>query len=343
MNFNNYHQFIFLALMVVVFLFSLFLTNVLRKLAISNNVLDIPNSRSSHITPTPRGGGLAFVIGFLFLLPGILFFNLSDKNTIYSLFFAGLLIAGIGLYDDFKYISVKKRMFIHLSAALMVLYFMHGMPDFEILTYQIHTGFFANILGVFYLVWLTNLYNFMDGIDAIAGVETLCTCIGISTVYLLTSNHALLYLPLTLAASVAGFLYWNKPPAKIFMGDVGSGFLGLILGILSLQATKIDKNFLWSWLILLGVFIIDASFTLCFRLFKGEKIFKAHSAHTYQKLARKLNSHSLVTFIVLIINILWLYPWAILVGREYLNGFLGLVIAYVPLFILVFILQMKLS
>lgn len=343
-NFGNYSLYSLIVIMMsVVFVFSLFFTNALRKFAISKNIIDIPNERSAHITPKPRGGGIAFVGGFLLLLPVLVFLNWVNTETVYSLLISGLLISSTGFYDDYKTISVKTRMFVHVLGAFIVLYLMHGMPNFMILNWQIPTGFVVNVLGVFYLTWLVNLYNFMDGIDAIASVEALSVCIGMSVIYFLTNNEILAILPLLLAAAVAGFLYWNRPPAKIFMGDVGSCFLGLCFGVLSIQATSVDKNFFWSWIILLGVFIIDTSFTLCFRLIKGEQVFKPHCSHSYQKVARKLDSHILVTLLVLIINILWLYPWAILVGKGHLDGFIGLLIAYIPLFILVFIIQIKLS
>ena len=138
--------------------------------------------------------------------------------------------------------------------------------------------------------------------------------------------------PLLLAAAVMGFLFWNFPPARIFMGDAGSGFLGIALGVLSLQAAWVAPQLLWSWLILLGVFIVDATFTLLRRLLRGDKVYEAHRSHAYQYASRQYGRHLPVTLVVGGINILWLLPMALLVGLGWVDSFLGVLIAYVPLF-----------
>ena len=143
-----------------------------------------------------------------------------------------------------------------------------------------------------------------------------------------TADHLL---PLTVAAASAGFLYWNLPPAKIFLGDVGSGFLGVVLGTLSLQAGWLDSRLLWAWLILLGVFVVDATFTLLHRLYRGEKLHQAHRSHAYQRAARRIGRHLPVTLAVGAINLLWLFPIALLVGHDWLSGLTGLFLAYFPL------------
>jgi Fuc2NAc and GlcNAc transferase len=144
----------------------------------------------------------------------------------------------------------------------------------------------------------------------------------------------LVVLPLLLAASVAGFLFWNFPPARIFMGDAGSNFLGFILGVLSIQAATVNKAYFWSWLILMGVFIVDATWTLIRRVFQGAQIFQAHRSHAYQQATTRCGKHMPVTLGVLAINLIWLFPWAILVGCEYMDGFTGLLIAYIPLLVM---------
>lgn len=136
--------------------------------------------------------------------------------------------------------------------------------------------------------------------------------------------------------AVLGFLYWNFPPARIFMGDAGSGFLGLVLGILSVQAAWASSRFLWVWLILLGVFIVDATFTLTRRLVRGDKVYEAHRSHAYQFASRQFGRHLPVTLAVLAINTLWLLPIAIGVGLFGLDGIIGLVLAYAPLVFLAF-------
>ncbi|MNJ60286.1 putative undecaprenyl-phosphate N-acetylglucosaminyl 1-phosphate transferase [compost metagenome] len=143
-------------------------------------------------------------------------------------------------------------------------------------------------------------------------------------------------MPLLLALAVVGFLIWNFPPARIFMGDAGSGFLGIVLGIFSLQAAWINSNLFFAWLILLGVFIVDATVTLFRRLLRGEKVYEAHRSHAYQFASRKYGRHLPVTLAVLVINLVWLIPLAVAVALEALAPWLGLVISYTPLIYLAF-------
>lgn len=142
--------------------------------------------------------------------------------------------------------------------------------------------------------------------------------------------------PMLLLAAVAGFLCWNFPPARIFMGDAGSGFLGLMLGLLSIQAAWINPDFFWAWLILLGVFVVDATLTLLRRLARRQKLYEAHRSHAYQYASRKYGGHRSVTIAVGVINLLWLLPLAMLVGLGYVDGSFGLLVAYAPLISLAF-------
>jgi Fuc2NAc and GlcNAc transferase len=137
--------------------------------------------------------------------------------------------------------------------------------------------------------------------------------------------------PLVLAAATLGFLVWNWPPAKIFMGDAGSGFLGLTLGGLSLQAAWAAPTLLWSWVILLGIFVVDATLTLVRRGIRGEPVYHAHRSHAYQHAAQRWDSHTPVTVAVAAINVFWLLPCAVLVARGSLDGAIGIVVAYAPL------------
>ena len=176
----------------------------------------------------------------------------------------------------------------------------------------------------------------MDGIDGLASVEALSTCLGACLIYWLAGYVGLIWLPFLLSMAVLGFLFWNFPPARIFMGDAGSGFLGMILGGLSLQAAWHNTDLLWVWLILLGVFIVDATFTLFRRLINGCKVYEAHRSHAYQFASRQVGSHLPVTLSILAINVFWLLPIALCVALFGLEGFLGVLIAYLPLLILAF-------
>ena len=188
------------------------------------------------------------------------------------------------------------------------------------------------MLVVVALVWLLNLYNFMDGIDGIAGIEALSSTLVVGMLFLFAfDNQGLSSLNLLMFASVIGFLVWNFPPAKIFMGDTGSGFLGLMLGALALYSSHIAAQMFWVWLIMLGVFIVDATYTLSRRLLRGEKVYEAHRSHAYQYASRKYGSHRPVTLATLMINLCWLSPWAIVVSYGTVDGAVGVLCAYVPL------------
>jgi Fuc2NAc and GlcNAc transferase len=168
----------------------------------------------------------------------------------------------------------------------------------------------------------------------LASVEAIAVCLSVSLIYALMGFSSLAWAPLLLSFTVAGFLYWNFPPAKIFMGDAGSGFLGVTLGILSLQAAWASPALLWVWVILMGVFVVDATFTLVRRLVRGDKVYEAHRSHAYQYASRQFGRHLPVTLTVGLVNVVWLLPVALCVALLGLDGFVGVIIAYIPLVML---------
>ena len=321
-------------LLIAVFILSLVLTWSVRRYALAKNIMDYPNHRSSHALPTPRGGGLAFVVAFLITVPFVAHLDLVTLAGSLALIGAGLFLAVLGFLDDFNHIEAIWRLLGHFSACVLAVFWLGGMPSITFFAWTLPANLIADAFAVIYLVWLLNLYNFMDGIDGLAGVEAVSVCLGAAGVYWLSGIPGLMALPLLLAASVAGFLFWNFPPARIFMGDAGSSFLGFILGVLSIQSANINKAYFWSWLILLGVFIVDATFTLIRRACNGAKIHEAHRSHAYQQAASIFGGHLTITLAVLMINVLWLFPLAILVGLQYLDGLTGLLIAYFPLVVM---------
>ena len=317
-----------------------FLTALLRRYALARSLLDVPNARSSHSLPTPRGGGVAIVVAFLLGLCVAFFTGLGiAAELFYALLGAGLGIALLGFLDDHGHIAARWRLLGHFLAAAWALYWLGGLPPLAVFGGLLQLSWVGHVLAAFYLVWLLNLYNFMDGIDGIASVEAICVCLGGAILYALLETSLLTDLPLLmLAAAVLGFLLWNFPPARIFMGDAGSGFLGIVLGVLSLQAAWISPVLLWGWLILLGVFIVDATLTLLRRLLRGEKVYEAHRSHAYQYASRQFGRHLPVTVSVAILNLAWLLPLAICVALGWLDGLAGVVIAYAPLLVLAWVL-----
>ena len=314
---------------------SLVLTGGLRRYALARSLVDIPNARSSHSVPTPRGGGVAIVVSFLLALPWLAVAGLASWHLVWALLGAGAGIALLDFLDDHGHVAARWRLLGHFAAAGWALFWLGGLPPVMVLGHTLNLGWVGHGLALVYLVWLLNLYNFMDGIDGIASVEAICVCLGAAALYALpgmAGGQAVeLWLPLLLACAVAGFLAWNFPPARIFMGDAGSGFLGITLGILSLQAAWAAPQLLWSWLILLGVFVVDATFTLLRRLLRGDTIYQAHRSHGYQHAARRFGRHLPVTLTVAAINLGWLLPIALWVASGRVDGVIGWSVAYAPL------------
>lgn len=330
---------IFWLLLLSVFLVSWILTLTLRRYASAKKLIDVPNERSSHSIPTPRGGGVAIVFAFLVALPGMSLFGLLSPELMYGLLGGGGLVAAIGFADDHNHIAARWRLLGHFTAAAWALFWLGGLAPFPFLGMTVDLGIVGSVLALIYLVWMLNLYNFMDGIDGLASAEAICACLGSCLIYGLTGHIGLMWVALTLGVSVAGFLCWNFPPARIFMGDAGSGFLGLILGVLALYAAWESGDFLWSWLILLGVFIVDSTWTLGRRLLSGEKVYEAHRSHAYQYASRRYGSHKVVVLAVMAINIFWLTPLAVAVGRGLIPGAIGLAVAYLPLILIVYMFR----
>lgn len=320
--------------LLVVVVVSFLTTWLLRRYALSRSIIDIPNARSSHTVPTPRGGGVAIVLSFLSALPVLAASGFLTGETLWAMLGAGAGIAVLGFLDDHGHIAARWRLLGHFAASVWALYWLGGLPAISLFGLDLNLAWLGHVLAVFYLVWLLNLYNFMDGIDGIASVEAICACLGACLLYWLGGFETLIVTPLVLAMAVGGFLYWNFPPARIFMGDAGSGFLGIILGLLSLQAAWVSSKLLWVWLILLGVFIVDATVTLIRRLLRGDKVYEAHRSHAYQFASRRYGRHLPVTLAVAAINVLWLLPLAAAVVLWDMDGALALVVAYVPLVLL---------
>ncbi|NMY04729.1 glycosyltransferase family 4 protein [Pseudomonas sp. WS 5059] len=315
----------------IVALVSLALTALLRQYALRRSIIDIPNARSSHTVPTPRGGGVAIVLTFAFALVWLAGAQLITVAESAALLGAGLLIAIIGFMDDHGHIAARWRLLGHFAAAIWMLSWMQGLPAISAFGVTFDLGWVGHVLAVFYLVWMLNLYNFMDGIDGLASLQAICACLALTLIYFLSGQPSMMWAPLLLSVSVAGFLYWNFPPARIFMGDAGSGFLGIILGGLSVQAAWAGSEFFFAWLIMLGVFIVDATFTLIRRLARGDKVYEAHRSHAYQFASRQYGRHLPVTLAVAFINVVWLLPLALAVALFGLDAGVGTVIAYLPL------------
>ncbi|WP_092197671.1 MULTISPECIES: glycosyltransferase family 4 protein [unclassified Pseudomonas] len=317
----------------VIAIASFLLTWILRRYALARSLIDVPNARSSHTAPTPRGGGVAIVLCFCAAVAASFSLEILPLNLVVALLGSGALVAILGFLDDHGHIAARWRLLGHFIAALWALYWIGGLAPLSMFGVNLELGILGYVVAAFFLVWMLNLYNFMDGIDGIASVEAITACVSAALLGWLHSDSNLVG-PLLLASAVLGFLCWNYPPAKIFMGDAGSGFLGITLGIFALQSAWISSDLFFAWLILLGVFIVDATVTLIRRLLRGEKVYEAHRSHAYQFASRHYKQHLPVTLTVGALNLLWLLPMAFLVVHGILEGVVGVLIAYVPLLML---------
>jgi Fuc2NAc and GlcNAc transferase len=309
------------------------LTLIVRGSALRKQLLDIPNERSLHTVPTPRGGGAAIVLVFFASIAALTATNFATTTNAAILIGCGALVALTGFLDDRQLLShARSRLALHFIAAVIAVSVLGGLPTLPVFGTDVSIGIFGGILATIYLVWLLNLFNFMDGIDGISGAEVVSVCgTAAFLIHRTTDDYNIASLPLALAAATLGFLVFNWPPAKIFMGDVGSGFVGFIIGIFSLIAADSVGSLGWVWVILLGVFIVDATVTLIGRLIRKQKLHVAHRSHAFQHLALRFGSHKPVTIGVVAINLFWLFPIAFAVTEVRIDGFVGVLIAYTPL------------
>ena len=283
--------------------------------------MDNPNHRSAHTIPTPRGGGLSFALTFVLTIAIFWHYELVTTRLAIGIGMFSAIITVVGLMDDVYSLSPITRLCAECLVTIGTIYYLYApMPVWGM------------AIAVFYVLWMLNLYNFMDGIDGLAATEAICVSFGGAILYYLDADHIEnTYVLIALGFATLGFLIWNFPKARIFMGDSGSYFLGFVLAVLSLEAGHIHPKFLYGFMILLGAFIVDATFTLLLRLVAKENVFQAHQSHAYQKAAQKYKAHWPVTMGILCINVLWLLPIAMATQLELVPGPLGLVFAYFPL------------
>lgn len=318
---------------VLVFCITYLLTGLFRSYALKNSLMDIPNERSSHEIPTPRGGGVAVALVLFVSYALLSFLEPTIQQSALAIISACIGIFLVGLIDDHRHVSARWRLLVHFSGISVGLVMMGGIPPVDVFGVRVETGYIGAFLIVMCMVWLLNLFNFMDGIDGIASVEAITTGLALSFIsWFVAPESAVWMLPLIMVCSVTGFLMWNFPPAKIFMGDAGSGFIGALLGLLTIQATWEAPVLFWCWIIMLAVFIVDASVTLFRRLMALEPVYKPHRSHAYQNAARNYNGHLPVTLGVGFINVFFLFPISLFVATGMLEGLVGVLMAYVPLF-----------
>ncbi len=296
-------------LVVVPFLLSVCLTRIFISPASPLRVMDHPNARSLHSIPRPRAGGVAILVAF-FVGMGLLALLLESTISPFILL-SVLIIAAISFLDDCYALGAGLRFFIHFCAAALLV-----MSGFELVILELPgfswqwPEFIALLVSSFFIVWLINLYNFMDGMDGFAAGMAI---VGFSCFALLgwqAQHYAFMSANLIVVGAVAGFLWFNFPPAKIFMGDTGSSTLGLLVAAYSLWAS-VERVFpIWVALLVFSPFIVDASATLTRRLLNGERVWEAHRSHFYQRLVQLGWGHKkTVLYAYLLMSLCGLSSW----------------------------------
>jgi Fuc2NAc and GlcNAc transferase len=315
---------------------SFLLTGLLEHLAGATGLIDVPNERSSHVTPTPRGGGLAIVAVSLAVMALLHAGAVIPLPLFVALAGGGAAVAIVGFIDDHRPLSPGIRLLVHFLAAAWAVAWVGRvpmLPEGAHALAAIAANFALCTVGI---VWFLNIFNFMDGIDGIAASEAIVVCVGM--VLFARSSAAtagIAAAALAVGAGTLGFLPRNWPKARIFMGDVGSGYLGFAIAVVGLAYGMQRPAAAWGWLILVAVFATDSTLTLVRRLARGEPATVAHRTHAYQRLARRFG-HGKVTLGVIVIDLLWLLPCAYWSLVRPADAIWVTVIAFCPLVLIVF-------
>ena len=281
----------------------------------THRLFDLPNERSSHTVATPRGGGAAiFLVWTLSLLLAAIILPF-DSDVLLALVGGSAIIAVVGFLDDVRSLKARTRILAHLAASLLCVgLVLLNFTKLDLGFTAWPLGILGPVLATITMVWSINLFNFMDGMDGLAGSEAIWTC-SIGGLGLWRADaQSLALCSWLVAAAAAGFFVWNKPKAKIFMGDVGSGFLGFLIAAIALIGEARCGFPVLVWVILYGAFIFDATITLLRRMVNGERWYGAHRSHAYQRLHHSLGwSHARVLAAISCVNLVLagLALWAI--------------------------------
>lgn len=323
--------------MALVAFFAYHLAERIRGEAMKRGWLDIPNERSSHDRPVPRVGGLSIVLA---VLSGVLVLALLLPQPVpwfWTLFVSGTMIVVVGLLDDFFDVRKRIRLTVHLLAAVVIVLYIGARLEIVFPKALEVSGLPAMALIVLYVVWNINSYNFMDGIDGLAGGHAMLVGLVMGGIAWTRGNPELAFVYLLISAASIGFLKLNWHPAKIFMGDLCSGFLGVTLAVTSLWGKLTETVPLTSFLIMMAYFYTDSSWTTFRRMIGGERFTQPHRDFAFQHAIRAGHSHARVTSTILLVELFWLTPLAVLsvvLGDN--RSIPVLLIAYLPIFIGVF-------
>ena len=328
---------LYLVLAAATLVLSASLTGLARRFALRRGILDIPNRRSSHRSATARGGGIAIVVTVTLGTVLLALLGAISSNLCIGLVGGGLVVAGVGLADDHRGLPAAVRFAVQTLAAVWALWWLGSLSQVQVGEHVAHLGWSGVALAILGILWTVNLFNFMDGIDGLAAGEAVFVAAAGAILAALAPAHAeIAALAWLLAWACAGFLCWNWPPARIFMGDVGSAYLGYAIAVLALADVQTRPAAVWVWLILGGVFFVDATLTLSRRWLRRDRVYEAHRQHAYQWLARRFG-HLRVTVGVLLVDLFWLLPCAALASRRPKLATATVIVAFVPLAVAAFL------
>ncbi len=280
---------------IILFLFSFFLTFLIRKLAIRKSILDFPSERSLHKVPTPKVGGLAVAVVWF---SGLLFLYITGnmERRLFFSFIPGALLVVIGIIDDITAIKPSYRLLFQLIVSGIAVFIMGGLQKLDLGVVTVENRLILSVLALLGTIWFINLFNFLDGIDGYIGME----------VVFITSAALFLFkdtVAAVLLVSTLGFLIWNWQPAKIFMGDAGSTLLGYNIAIFSIYYQNTSKSSIIIWLMLSSVFWFDATLTLFRRLKNREPVISPHKKHAFHRIVQAGFSHQKTVLYAFILNL----------------------------------------
>lgn len=276
-------------------------------------ILAIPKDRSLHRAPTPKGGGIVIAGLFLVGLLSLLLMDSLPLSLFLALFGGGVTLVTLGFIDDLREVDPRIRFLVQILVSFWALYWLGGMPKIIVGPWILQPSWILLSFGSLGIVWFINLFNFMDGVDGmLASNSILFSLIGASILFWLDYESPAIILVL-LVASLSGFLVYNWPPAKIFMGDSGAGFIGYVLAVIGLYSVAEGMMDFWTWIILMGYFVADTTTTMFIKIATvPDWFYEEHKSHAYQQLASIWKSHKRVTIMVLGATTFWMAPIAFL-------------------------------
>lgn len=296
----------------VAFLVALVTTEITRRYALAHSMLDIPSERSAHRAPTPRGGGLGIALGLASAVALAQALQPWPLRLLLGFGLGAVLVAAVGFLDDHRPVSPLWRALVHLAACGVLVLSVGGSERLDLGLVTLPLGTFGAVLATLASAWLVNLWNFMDGSDGLAASQAAAVAL-VAAVLTSAAAPAAAVLLVALAGACLGFLIWNWPPARIFMGDVGSYVIGYTLAAAALMTIEAGAVPALAWLVLPGCFIADASLTLAARVAAGERWYTAHRGHAYQRLMQLGWSHGRLAVHALVLTLAVLAPLAVLI------------------------------